>query len=76
MNQEFPEYRRLWSISKTDEERSQYIEQMRENLILRNSGQHIYQFGYTYLGREVDIAATEDIQDLFAVDGDMTPLGL
>ena len=76
MNQEFPEYMRLWSISKTDEERSQYIELMRENLIARNSGENVYLFGYTEPGRKVDIAATDNIQDLFAVNSDMNPLGL
>lgn len=75
MNHQFQELRALWGNNAR--ERQAIIERMRENLIDRNGGNESYTFGYTQPGRVVNINTCENVpEDLFAVDGDMNPLGL
>ena len=71
INKEFQELKRLWGVNS--KKRDDIISQMRENLLSRNNGESIYDFQYTQPGKTVDITSGS-VVDLFAVDGDMTPL--
>lgn len=73
VNDEFQELKRLWSINVG--ERISIMEQMRKNLIDRNSGLSDYKFEYTS-NKMVDINSIDNPEDLFAIDGDMCPRGL
>lgn len=48
---------------------------MKENLKSRNGGKNLYSFGYTDSGKEVNIDTCSAPEDLFAINGDMCPLG-
>ena len=70
INQEFQELKRKWGINSS--ERAELIKAMKENLFNRNHNNDTYEFKYTSPGKVVSIDKC-DVQDLFAVDGDMNP---
>lgn len=47
---------------------------LRENLLKRNAGNQNYTFSYTMPNKKVDLMECS-VSELFAVDGDMAPLG-
>lgn len=72
MNSEFQKLKGLFvEANKT---RQSIIDSMRYNLKGRNGEESIYSFRYTEPGRIVDIDVA-DVEDLFAIDGDMNPCG-
>jgi hypothetical protein len=75
MNQEFQEAKRRFSISQTPEEKDANIELMRAVLMKRNEGVENYEFSYIETGKRLSIM-TCSVEELFAIDGDMTPRGL
>lgn len=54
--------------------RDKAFKDMQQDLIRRNDGNPTYFFSYTTPGRVVNLLQCCE-EDLFAVDGDMTPLG-
>ncbi len=75
MNQEFQNLRERFG--NNSRERQEIIMRMRDNLLGRNGGGENYTFVYTQVGRVVNINNCENVpEDLFAIDGDMNPLGL
>lgn len=73
INQEFQELKRRWGINSS--ERKKIINAMKENLCNRNCNNDMYKFQYTMPGKVVLISKC-DVEDLFAVDGDMNPQGI
>ena len=73
MNAEFQEAKRIFSV-ETGEARDKAYKDMQQNLIRRNDGNNTYVFSYTTPNRVVNLLHC-CVEDLFAVDGDMTPLG-
>lgn len=75
VNREFQELKRLYGVNSVQLE--DILNKMKANLKARNGGRSSYTFGYTTPGRVVDIdkVTLEHIDDLFAVDGDMSPQG-
>lgn len=73
INKEFQELRAQWGNNSA--ERANIIEKMRENLKSRNGGKSMYSFGYTYPGKVLNIDTCSDPNELFAIDGDMCPMG-
>lgn len=72
INSIFQELKRQWGINS--EERATIIQAMRENLIKRNCNNDRYKFQYTRPGELVNISSC-NVEDLFAIDGDMNPQG-
>ena len=75
INKEFQERHRLYSISKDDLDRNSYLEQMRENLLERNGNQPEYTFGYTFVGKIINIQDAS-YTECMEINGDMNPRGL
>lgn len=75
LNQEFQEFRRLWSVSERQLEKDEYITEMRNNLKGRNGGNSEYVTSYTSKGRHFNIDDCE-VSNLFEIDGDMNPRGM
>ncbi len=73
VNQKFQELKRLWGVNSS--ERAKIIEAMKENLLERNSGQAEYKCDYAYKDLIINIIDTNNVEDLFIVDGDMNPQG-
>ena len=72
-NEEFQELKRLFALNST--ERAYIIDRMKDNLTHRNGGNDLYVFEYTRQGVELHISQCVKPEDLFAIDGDMCPLG-
>lgn len=72
-NKEFNEL--MAQQGKNSAERANIIQKMKENLKSRNGGKNLYSFGYTDSGKEVNIDTCSAPEDLFAINGDMCPLG-
>lgn len=74
MNKEFQKLRKQWGLNSN--EREKIIKEMRVNLKCRNAGMSEYEFGYTFKGKVINIDTCSNVpDDLFEIDGDMTPLG-
>lgn len=73
INQEFQELKRQYGVKAGN--MATIISKMKENLTLRNGGKDEYVFGYTQT-KTVIISECKDVTELFAIDGDMNPLGL
>lgn len=73
INQEFQELKRQYGVKAR--EIADIIADMKVNLLSRNNGISNYTFGYTTPGKTIDIQNTNNITDLFAIDGDMNPQG-
>lgn len=73
MNNEFQELRRQYSV-KIQKEIAPIVDEMRKNLINRNCGKEQYTFHFTKQGDVLSIPLC-DVEELFAIDGDMCPQG-
>lgn len=75
INNEFQELMRQFSVNI--DQRADILNSIKANLKERNGGESSYTFGYTTLGKVVDIDSVtlDHIDDLFAVNGDMNPQG-
>lgn len=73
MNKEFQILKGQYSSLST--KREIIIEKMRQNLLQRNSNNNLYILEYTQKGPTFDIASCS-VEELFKIDGDMSPLGL
>ncbi len=73
MDANFQKLKRQWSVIIS--QREEIVERMRENLIQRNHNESVYECKYVQKGITYDLSSCS-VEDLFAVDGDMVPLGL
>lgn len=74
-HRDFDDAKRLWSISEQQEQKDLYISEMRNILLRRNGGEEIYELMYTIPGKKYTISNCS-IEELFEIDGDMTPRGI
>ena len=74
-HRDFENSKRLWSISKQQEQKDLYVSEMRNNLLKRNGEEDIYELMYTMPGKKHTISSCS-VEDLFEIDGDMTPRGV
>ena len=72
MNMEFATAKRQYFLAHKNMELA--MSNMRKNLLDRNDGAVEYVFEYTFPGKVLDITEC-NVEELFEIDGDMTPCG-